>query len=336
MPEPRSPFTAQYYLLLGPVGVALFFMITGFLFWTRLLKARFPVKWTSLYLNRIFRIGPLYCLVIVIYLVSTLHIADFPVAESPGDVAVQAARWLALGVYHEPEPFLGFKPTTAIVGQTWTLYYEWMFYLSLPVLAVLTKGKQTTPLVSATLFFEMFVFNFIPPGPRLFIAHFLIGMLAGSVLHEYPQIKGDGVVRSMVACAAMFFVFHFCDVAYSASTALLLGAFFLLVVSGTSLFGLLRLTGARRLGDISYSLYLMHGAVLTLLFSWRPLVELSLTRSAHYYVMQALCTAILLAICVGTYLLIEKPGIALGRIIGRSRESTHQLDAKAGASTRGL
>jgi peptidoglycan/LPS O-acetylase OafA/YrhL len=161
-------------------------------------------------------------------------------------------------------------------------------------------------------------------------------MLAGSVLHEYPQIKGDGVVRSMAACAAMFFVFHFCDVAYSASTALLLGVFFLLVVSGTSLFGLFRLTGARRLGDISYSLYLMHGAVLTLLFSWRPLVELSLTGSAHYYVMQALCTAILLAICVGTYLLIEKPGIALGRIVGRSGERTHQLDAKAGAPTRGL
>jgi peptidoglycan/LPS O-acetylase OafA/YrhL len=145
-------------------------------------------------------------------------------------------------------------------------------------------------------------------------------------------VKGDGIVRSLVACAAMFCVFCFCDVAYSVGTALLLGAFFLLVVSGASLFGLLRLTGARRLGDISYSLYLMHGTVITLLFSYRPLTEFSLTGSVQYYATQALSTTVLLAVCVGTYLLIEKPGIALGRLVASSGKTNRRIETESASA----
>lgn len=321
MPEPHQPFTGQYYLLLGPVGVTLFFMITGFLFWTRLLKS--SVKWTNLYLNRVFRIAPLYLFVIAVYLAATIYRAG--ASDDGFGMARQAAAWLALGAYHDPEPFLGFKATLGIVGQTWSLYYEWMFYFSLPILAVFARSKQTTPLVSAVIFFVLFVADFIPPGPRLFIAHFLIGMLAGSLLHEYPQIRGDGAARSALACAAIFGVFHFCDVAYSVNTAILLGVFFLLVVSGTSLFGLLHLTGARRLGDMSYSLYLMHGTVLT--FMHKSLLDFSLAGSSQYFAMQALCAIVLLAVCVSTYLLIERPGIALGRFVARGFKYERQPDS---------
>lgn len=316
LPEPHAPFTEQYFLLLGPVGVSLFFMITGFLFWSRLLKSS-QIEWTRLYVNRAFRIGPLYLFVIAIYLATTLYIADIPADLTLADMAIQAVRWLSLGVYHEPPPFLDFKPTMGIVGQTWSLYYEWMFYLSLPILAVFSKRKRTMPFVAAALFFVLFVADFIPPGPRLFIAHFLIGMLAASALHEYPQIKGDSGTRSLLALVSMLGVFYFCDVAYSVSTALLLCVFFMLVTSGTSLFGILNLTGARRLGDMSYSIYLMHGTVLTFMFLHKPILAISLDGAWGYAIVQAICSLILLAVCVGTYLLIERPGMSLGRLVSR-------------------
>ena len=50
---------SAFYTLLGQVGFGVFFMITGFLFWGKLLDARGRPDWWTLYLGRVFRIGPI-------------------------------------------------------------------------------------------------------------------------------------------------------------------------------------------------------------------------------------------------------------------------------------
>lgn len=50
--------------LLGQVGVGVFFMITGFLFWGKLLDAKGRPDWKSLYIGRLWRIGPTYLLAV--------------------------------------------------------------------------------------------------------------------------------------------------------------------------------------------------------------------------------------------------------------------------------
>jgi peptidoglycan/LPS O-acetylase OafA/YrhL len=47
-------------LLLGPFGVSMFFMITGYLFYSQLLKGKGRPNWKKLYIGRVFRIIPLY------------------------------------------------------------------------------------------------------------------------------------------------------------------------------------------------------------------------------------------------------------------------------------
>lgn len=49
---------SNLYSALGPVGVGMFFMITAYLFWGRILKGN--TDWLGLYVGRVFRIGPLY------------------------------------------------------------------------------------------------------------------------------------------------------------------------------------------------------------------------------------------------------------------------------------
>ena len=51
---------SRFYSLLGQVGVAMFFMITGYLFWSRVVTERGRLDWLQLYIGRVFRIGPLY------------------------------------------------------------------------------------------------------------------------------------------------------------------------------------------------------------------------------------------------------------------------------------
>ncbi len=56
---------SHFYTILGPIGVSLFFMITGFLFWSRLLRQHGRPGWRRLYIDRVFRIGPLYLTAVV-------------------------------------------------------------------------------------------------------------------------------------------------------------------------------------------------------------------------------------------------------------------------------
>lgn len=308
--EPTFP--SPFYDMLGSVGVALFFMITGFLFWSRLISAQTSISWMPLYVKRFFRISPLYCFVAIVYGLATLQAVGIPVGTSPLHIAKQAVQWLAFGMVQNPEPFLNFPNTLGIIGQSWSLYYEWLFYASLPFLAVLAKNRTTTPIVIAALVFVLFVDGVIGPGARYFVAQFLLGMLAASIDREHSAIRGDGPGRSVIAIALLVGVFWLCDTAYAQLASVLLGGFFTLVASGTSLFGLLKLTGARRLGDISYSLYLTHGAVLTFMFTSGPLLDFSLTGSPQFFMAQAISALVLLMVCIATYMLIEKPGIALG------------------------
>ena len=57
---------STFYAMLGQGGVALFFMITGYLFWTKLLLEKGRPRWTQLFIGRAFRIGPLYLLFVAL------------------------------------------------------------------------------------------------------------------------------------------------------------------------------------------------------------------------------------------------------------------------------
>ena len=71
---------SAFYTLLGQVGFGGFFMITGFLFWGKLLDARGRPDWWTLYLGRVFRIGPMYVVVVVLMLfVGSWNAARYPI-----------------------------------------------------------------------------------------------------------------------------------------------------------------------------------------------------------------------------------------------------------------
>lgn len=322
-PTPDTPkFPSHFYDMLGSVGVSLFFMITGFLFWSRLINTQKPIEWIPLYVKRFFRIAPLYLLVAVVYGWATFRVVGFPADLPDAEIVKQAVQWLAFGMVQPSGPFLNYPNTVGIIGQSWSLHYEWLFYASLPILAMLAKNRNTTPVVAALLLFVTFVDGVVGAGVRFFVAEFLCGMLAASLHREYPAVRGDSYLRSLAAAATLIAAFRFCDIAYESLATVLLGSFFFLIASGSSLFGLLHLRGARRLGDISYSLYLMHGAVLVFMFTSGPFLDFSMMGPKHFFTVQAFAALVLLVVCVSTYLIIEKPGIALGRWITdvRSRD----------------
>ena len=311
------PPPSRFYANLGPAGVSMFFMITGYLFWSQMLKTRGRPNFLKLYVGRLFRIVPLYLVLAVIVLVSVGFATHWRLNESPFSVSNEVARWLAGGVLDVPD-VNAYHASLISASVTWSLSYEWMFYASLIVTAFFARNPLAgflLPLVGLITVILLFYC-----GYRLFEAKiallFSVGMIAAAVreplasaaLNGIPQWALSAVAIGAAALAVMGF-----DGMYGVAPELLLGVGFLLIVSGATLFGLLLTRPARRLGDISYGIYLLQGPVLLLAFSFPALRVASAASPAVHWSLAAIAAAALTAFVTLTHSLVERPGIQAGR-----------------------
>jgi peptidoglycan/LPS O-acetylase OafA/YrhL len=155
-------------------------------------------------------------------------------------------------------------------------------------------------------------------------------MAVASLLHENMKPRMPPGVSSILALTCLAAVFATSDGGYGTTTALLLALFFYLVCSGATLFGLLTTTPAHRLGNISYSLYLMQGLVLTLVFAMPPVRRFAMASPQEYWVIGIVCACVLLLGSSLSYAFIERPGIALGKHLGRNRAPAAALPQHGG------
>ena len=310
---------SHFYSILGQAGVSVFFMITGYLFWGRLVDRGSDIDWLKLYVNRFFRIVPLYLIVVFSYIAAVIYRADFHVQIPWTEFASQLIQWLAFGLVKQPPWLLGETRSGSIVGQTWTLYYEWIFYLALPLLAIFARARNPLAICIAALALIFNVDGLVSEPYRYYVEQFLCGMIAASLLRAYPDLKGDGPIRSLLALAAATCAFRFADTAYSTLAVVFLGVFFAFIASGTSLFGVLSLRGAKRLGHISYSIYLLHGLVLTVIMapSFFGLRAASSPRS--FWLVASCAYAIVIALSMTTFVIVERGGIRIGESICERR-----------------
>ena len=328
---------SRFYALLGPVGVSLFFMITGFLFWEKMLRAKGRPRWRELYIGRLFRIGPMYLFVVLVMLYIVFTRTGFQLHESADVVAGSVLQWLALGMIDTQPDVNGYRASHVLAGVTWTIWYEWAFYASLMATAVFARGRAHLIFVFAALAACLGGKILLSVDAMGIAVLFLSGMAVASLLHENIRPRISNNVSSTIALACLGVVFATSDSGYGTFSAMLLALFFYLVCSGTSVFGLLTTTPARRLGNISYSLYLMQGLVLTLVFAIAPLRDFAMASPQQYWVASIVCVCVLLLGAALGYALIERPGIALGQRLIRRRTPTtgspqRGADMKRGAS----
>lgn len=310
-----DPWPSQFYGILGPVGVSLFFMITGFLFWSRLIRHQGKSNWSRLYIDRVFRIGPLYLAAVAAMLVSVAIEGGSTLHTSIGGFVRDLAPWLALGLLDGPD-IAGFKDTYLVLaGVIWTLKSEWFFYISLPVSALLARSRRLhLPAVALMLSASLLrlAMHPAPSGKLRLIALFLTGMICAS-------LQAEGWVKSLPdkwSSAALILLLGLVvttQVGFTASCILLLGMCFFLIVSGTTVFGLLVTRAAVRLGDISYGIYMLQGLALAALLRPEPLRTIATTLPIGHWTLVLLSIILLIAVATMSHAVIERPGIALGR-----------------------
>jgi peptidoglycan/LPS O-acetylase OafA/YrhL len=88
---------------------------------------------------------------------------------------------------------------------------------------------------------------------------------------------------------------------------------FLFIAAGNNMFKSFSSKASIVLGEISYSIYLTHGIVLYILFSGENGKEIALLSIEKYALLMPLVSVVVVLFSSLTFLLIEKPGIDLGK-----------------------
>jgi peptidoglycan/LPS O-acetylase OafA/YrhL len=282
-------------------------MITAFLFWGRA-HAKGGIEPKSFFASRVFRIYPLYLVFISLLFVAVAYDSNWTALEPASTIAKECVKWALFRTV-----IINRDTAVRFGAVAWTLLYEAWFYLSLPLLAFVFLQKNG--LWKKALAIVVVV-------ALLFVDHLQIAICAaflGGIVAVYWRVDGRRIqvagskTASLVALACLACVGLFIYDPFNPAAIALLTVFFVVIASGNTLFGLLGLPAARWLGEISYSIYLLHGIVLWLIMrEILPRLPGFHPTYAWLIVTGLVMAPIVVLVTSISYLVIERPFIAIG------------------------
>lgn len=299
---------------LGQTSVAMFFMITGYLFTLKSFSEN--IDWSKFYKTRLARLTPLYVVIVALVFLIVLVVSKGEIREPLWKIGKEAIQWFSFVFFGRPD-INEFKKTWVIIaGVNWSLQYEMIFYIFfVPVLHYLSKflSVQALFINGIILLILIFIFRWITnpePGNSLWALHFL-----GGVLTAYA-FKIDAVYKIIKTRAFTLLSFLFgisllmSQNSYGILTVAATIFIFATFARGLSIFGLLKTKPALWIGEISYGIYLIHGMVLWIVLTWlKGFLNLSDFSLTYYWITIIMVAMVITILASISYLKLEKPAI---------------------------
>ena len=305
---PNNPYFNQC----GNIAVPMFLMITGFLFWSKAIRSKGLLNPIKLYINRAKRILPLYYFLCTVVVLSSLYLSKLPWIDIKSSLWGEVISLIIPGKY-----FVGSIAGVErffFITPTWTLYFEIIFYLVLPLIG-LFAFKRITAYPFLLLSFFGLRWGWAQEHPFFYLA-FLMGAVVAEItesgLINLVYFKGKQFDYVIVISVFIIPIISRGQLNY---VSFLAACFcFFIIVCGNNCFGILTEAGTRVIGTISYSVYIVH----------MPIVFFSLMILNKYYLLTsisniqyAFVNIIILFLCISvslsTYLVIEKPAMSYSR-----------------------
>ncbi|KKD01462.1 acyltransferase family protein [Photobacterium halotolerans] len=310
----------DYFNNFGQVGVAIFFMITGFLFTNKILESKCDIDWFRLLLARVFRIYPLYIFTLLFVFLFVGVETSFTSYESTDVLLRQYFNWLIFG----GDTLNSYADTRKIIaGVDWTLRYEWLFYLFLPFVFYIYKSRFATCILISLVLREAFYPQYYQIHIWVFnsflFVFFLIGGIASRLKFD-GRVDMSGRAYSIMSVIFLIVVIFSFEGTFGLWQALFLAVFFIPVALGNNLFGLLTFRASLFMGEVSYSIYLTHGVILYFIFSiCFPLKETFITKGQYLSTMP-LVALVVLFVALSTFLLVERPAMLFSKkLLGKEK-----------------
>ncbi|MTD39941.1 acyltransferase family protein [Erwinia sp. CPCC 100877] len=308
--------TLTYFKNSGPVGVILFFMITGFLFSGKIIKSGGKIDYINFYIKRFLRIAPLCYFSVVVMLIISLPLTF----NTPIDI-LDAFRkffgWLCF-YFLKYEGFSLEYPYSRLNGGVfWTLAIEWKVYFLMPVISVFISKKRNAAIFSCTTIAISWIISqagLITEMDSSIIISFALGTMS-YVISSITSISSNinKPIYSIATIIVLGYELLFAGSIYSPIHAMILFIAFVIMSSGNSVFGVIKNKPIKTIGVISYSIYIMHCIILNLVNRFMaPLVD--------YVWITILSSILIVIVCSCTYIYVERPFLKESK----NRKEIHQ------------
>lgn len=312
---------------LGAIAVSLFFMVTAFLFVGKLLDARAsgrPIAWDDFFDARLRRLVPMYLVAVGALVLACGVLSGWSLRVRPGELARQLGTWATFTFAGQPD-VNGVADTTRILaGVTWSLTYEWLFYLLLPLAAWALRLRPPPWAMAVALCVPLLILTSVWQ-PQLAQSKPFLGGIVAALLVRVPAWRRIAATpaASAVALLALVLALVDGDTGYADRPLCAATLAFCLIAAGTSLFGALTAPLSRSFGEPTYSMYLLQGLVLYLAFSWRlPAAGSTPIGPLAYWGIVCGLTVVLTALTRLTYQLIELPAMSGRKSASRPSATT--------------
>ncbi|AZF31112.1 hypothetical protein C4J89_1623 [Pseudomonas sp. R4-35-07] len=289
----------QIYPNLGSFGVQIFFCITGFLFFDKVIKNK-NIDWGDFFVSRIRRVAPLYYLTSILVFFIAAFFAGFDFLDKESITTI--AGLITFNFIDNPMR-IGGVSLVPLSSVTWTLVHEWRFYAVLPMVAIFYRSQYKFIILTVAI-----IIAAIDLGTSAVVcwAYFLSGM-AAAVIHK-ANITSRFVkfVSTVVAICIFVWMCGLVDVpGYGAFRFALATIFFICVTVSNPRF--LHYQFLNRLSDISYSIYLLHLPVLFLSFKVLSVFfDLAVLDKVTFWLVNFATIPVIVALSTFTFVHVEK------------------------------
>ncbi|OPB08371.1 acyltransferase family protein [Pseudomonas synxantha] len=289
----------QIYPNLGSFGVQIFFCITGFLFFDKVMKSK-HIDWGDFFVARIRRVAPLYYLASFLVFIIAISFAGFDFLDKESITTI--AGLVTFNFIDNPMK-IGGVSLVPLSSVTWTLVHEWRFYAVLPMVAIFYRSRYRSIIMTVAILIAA-----IDLGTSAVVcwAYFLSGMVAAVVHKKNITNKPVKFFSMLIAVGIFVWVCGLVDVpGYGALRFALATIFFICITISNPYF--LHYQFLNRLSDISYSVYLLHLPVLFLSFKLLSVFfDLAALDKVTFWVANFVTIPIIVALSTITFVHVEK------------------------------
>jgi exopolysaccharide production protein ExoZ len=310
----------KVYLLtnhLGGCGVDLFFVISGYLIYSILMRKE--QKYLPFLLRRARRIYPLAIFCILVAIVAKLALGQLIVPTITG------VTWLDILANFLLLP--GMYPVDPIYAVTWTLSFEMFFYLTVPFLVMVFRKFDLSQKMRSFVCFGIIVLFQLTLDRHAAMSYFVIGVLVYEATLFFKVSQQNEKIANILiflVCLPIFAYWQFLAaglvpwpveeyfVGKSHQRLIFWGSsLFILVLSVIHLSGpfqrFLSISPIQILGNASYSLYLLHALVIAMIVKTANFyLQVNFSNVAFFALLLVACVSSIF-IALLSYVFLERP-----------------------------
>ncbi|WDH37436.1 acyltransferase family protein [Pseudomonas chlororaphis] len=297
----------QLYPNLGSFGVQIFFCITGFLFFDKIIKTE-KIDWTDFFISRIKRVAPLYYAASLLVLLIAASFSGFQIFDKESLITLSGL--ISFNFIDNPMK-IGGVSLVPLSSVTWTLVHEWRFYAVLPLVAIFYRSRY-----KALIMIIAMTVAAIDLGSSAIVCwvYFLSGIAAASIHKITVTSRIIKFTASLIAISIFSLTCGLVEVqGYGALRFVLTTIFFICITISNPSF--LHYQFLNRMSDISYSIYLLHLPILFLAFKAASIfVDLSSIDKITFWAINFATIPAIVAVSTFTFVNIEKRFMQKARI----------------------